>query len=284
MWMAGSPLVQRVRDSGSSFAWAIRLAPATTREGLAAFYLFCRSLDDLADTPGLPLAQRQEALARWHGAILGEEAWPDPAVGTVLDRAALPRACLEEIFAGVCMDLPPGLVAPDTETLKTYCRRVAGEVGRGIIHLLGAEGEAVEQFALVSGEAIQLVNILRDVVEDAGAGRLYLPAPLLRDHGIPPAEQTPQGVLTHPALPAVCAALAVQAQDRHAEARHLLTALPQATRRRLGPAVTMLATYDVLLQRLQRRGWDRSILGTAPPLPRLYLIALALKGRLWGGE
>jgi phytoene synthase len=63
----------------------------------------------------------------------------------------------------------------DEAELIRYAFYVAGTVGLMMSDLLGATDPAAKKFALDLGIAMQLTNILRDVAEDASAGRQYLP-------------------------------------------------------------------------------------------------------------
>ena len=66
------------------------------------------------------------------------------------------------------------------------------------------------QLAHHLGRALQLTNILRDIDEDAGIGRLYLPREALLQAGITSTD--PLAVIADPALPSVCAPLVERAQ------------------------------------------------------------------------
>lgn len=75
------------------------------------------------------------------------------------------------------------LVLADIPDLKAYCYVVAGIVGELLteLFLLGREGllpiaPFLRQRAATFGEALQLVNILKDSAVDASEGRSYLPA------------------------------------------------------------------------------------------------------------
>jgi phytoene synthase len=65
------------------------------------------------------------------------------------------------------------------EELLEYCYLVASTVGLLTCPILGHEPEA-PQYGIALGRAMQMTNILRDVGEDARAGRIYLPAEDLR--------------------------------------------------------------------------------------------------------
>ena len=61
------------------------------------------------------------------------------------------------------------------EELRLYCYRVASAVGLICIEIFGYTNPAARIYAEKLGIAFQLTNILRDVKEDAGRGRIYLP-------------------------------------------------------------------------------------------------------------
>ena len=170
---------------------------------------------------------------------------------------------------GMKMDLGDGLRAPPFDELEVYCDRVAGAVGLLSIRAFGAGGPHAEAFALALGTALQLTNILRDLVEDAGRDRLYLPRELLDDAGI--GEGSPKDVLRHPAIPEVCGALARIADGRFDAAQ---AALGNCDRRALRPAVVMMMHYRRLLAALERRGWTRLDMPVRISTPAKILIAL----------
>lgn len=279
-----SALVERVRRAGTSFYWAIRLLPAERREAMAALYLFCRAVDDIADGPGAPDTKRA-ALAAWSAWAEGRGACPDDALGPPLEQArqrfTLPQAPFSAIIDGVAMDLPPGMVGPAWADLERYCGGVAGAVGLLSVRVFGAvPSPAADAFALTTGEALQFTNILRDLAADAAIGRLYLPREVLAEAGVPLAE--PETVLAHPGLPHACSALADLAETRYLSALAQLRALPPADRRALRPAVVMLALYRGVLKRLTRRGWEAGALHRRPPpASRLGTLGTVLRYRLF---
>ena len=53
-----------VRNSGSSFYWAMRVLPRPKRMAMYAIYAFCRIVDDIADGPGRE-SEKIERLLFW---------------------------------------------------------------------------------------------------------------------------------------------------------------------------------------------------------------------------
>ena len=86
----------------------------------------------------------------------------------------MPPAYLHAVIDGVEMDLDAVHYAVFAD-LYPYCYRVASAVGLACIHIWGFTGEQAKVYAEAAGVAFQLTNILRDLGEDAGRGRVYLP-------------------------------------------------------------------------------------------------------------
>ncbi len=256
----------------------MRLLPARRRWAMHVLYAYCRVLDDLADD--LPPAEGAAGLAAWRALVhrlpqVDADAPPlARALAPVMTAYDLPRQELEALLDGMVMDVAGPVVAPDRETLRLYCRRVAGSVGVLSVRIFGVPGTRADAFAEALGEALQLTNILRDVAEDGARGRVYLPAPLLQAHGV--TDRSPAATLAHPALGAVRAALAAEAEAAYARACHLL---PAGDRRRLRPALAMLVVYRHVLRTMAARGWSDLTPPPRPgPGPRLAALVAGVTG------
>ena len=145
---------------------------------MVVFYAFCRTLDDLADAPGVPDEHRRLLLDSWrHGLLHGFDK-PTTLQQQVLalrDRGAFPTSCLTAIIDGCRMDLQPQRFQT-WEDLSAYVWQVACAVGLVSIRLFGCTDPRSERYAVALGRALQLTNILRDLREDlANGGRIYLP-------------------------------------------------------------------------------------------------------------
>ncbi|NDC64041.1 MAG: squalene/phytoene synthase family protein [Planctomycetia bacterium] len=173
-----------LRRSGSSFHLPIRLLPAEKRRGTTALYAFCRRADDIVDDAS-DAAVARSRLDAFEGALDAALAGATPAAGPVDDvvlralvdtvrRFAVPVEHLHEIIAGVRMDLDRAAYGTFAE-VELYCRRVAGAVGLAAIHIWGFRTPEAIPASHACGLAFQLTNILRDIPEDLGRGRIYLP-------------------------------------------------------------------------------------------------------------
>lgn len=258
--MKGNPdmdawIERRVRRSGSSFFWAMRLLPLPRRRAIYALYAFCREVDDIADGPR-PEGDKHRLLDEWRLAIdMIADGKPPPqplaaALAVHIRSFDLPIKDLVAVIDGCRMDASGCMIRPSMATLDLYCDRVSSSVGRMAVRIFGAVCDPV---AFHQGRALQLTNILRDVGEDARSGRLYLPDELLTDHGID-GEDIP-AILANPALSDVCRALGRIARDHYRAAR---TAMADGPKQAMRPARTMLALYEPILDRLERSGWPSS--------------------------
>jgi phytoene synthase len=171
-----------------NFAYGIRLLPTPQRRAMSALYAFSRRVDDIGDGPLEPgaketrLEETRALLARIKAGEVAEDDTDPVAVG--LTHAArhfpIPLGGLDELIDGVLMDVR-GRTYETWDDLKSYCRCVAGAIGRLSLGVFGTEPgargiERASEYADTLGLALQLTNILRDIREDAEGGRTYLPA------------------------------------------------------------------------------------------------------------
>jgi len=243
-----------VRDSGTSFYWAMRLLPRRKREAMYAVYAFCREVDDIADAPGLPL-EKLDRLADWRVEIerlySGRPTNPvSLALAEPTERFGLRKETFLAVVEGMEIDSAERVRMTTIGALEDYCDRVACAVGRLSNRVFGVDDALGEPVAVSLGQALQLTNILRDLAEDAALDRLYVPNDMLKAYDIPWADA--RRTLTHPRFFEVCNELAAIAAERYAEAK---IALSHCDSRQIRPARLMMENYQRILKKLVRRGW-----------------------------
>jgi phytoene synthase len=239
--------------SGSSFYAAMRILPREQREAMFQIYSFCRQVDDIADSDG-PRPDRLAAIQQWRDDIDALYQGHPPQrlqdyVGSVR-RFGLKREDFLAIIDGMEMDIPQDIRAPDFATLDLYCDRVASAVGRLSVRVFGLpENDGVE-LAHHLGRALQLTNILRDIDEDAGIGRLYLPLEALLHAGI--TSNDPLKVITEPGLPKVCVPLIERARSHFEKSDEIMK---RNSRRAVRAPRIMSKYYRTILDLLVVRGF-----------------------------
>ena len=262
-----------VRAAGTSFYRGMAVLEPDRRHAMYSIYAFCRMVDDIADEE-TPLADKLPRLGAWRNRIdaLYHDQADDPVTRVLLlatRKFDLRRQDFLDMIDGMQMDAEEIIVAPDMKKLDLYCDRVAVSVGRLSVRAFGDASADADNVAHALGRALQLTNILRDVAEDAGRDRLYLPQEYLAAEGVP---ADPHAALAHAALPAVCRRLAALANGYFCDAD---AAMAQCDPRAMWPARLMGATYAALLGRLEAAGWaDPS---QRVRLPKWQKIWLALR-------
>ena len=177
------------REHARTFYFASHVLGPSVQRDAYAVYACCRSIDDAVDRA----AARGEAvrpevageiLERAYGAG-GERAGEEwmPAFRETAIRKKIRKKWFEDLAVGVAGDAGP-VDLQSWEELDLYCYRVAGTVGLMMMRVFGLEDESAEPRALDLGRGMQLTNILRDVAEDAAAGRIYLPARERAEYGV----------------------------------------------------------------------------------------------------
>ncbi len=178
-----------------NFAYGIRLLPTDKRNAMSALYAFSRRVDDIGDGTLPPevkekrLGETRALLARISAGDI-EEDDTDPVAVALSDAARrfpIPLGGLDELIDGVLMDVHEATYET-WDDLKVYCRCVAGAIGRLSLGVFGMpsgarDADRAPEYADTLGLALQLTNILRDIREDAGNGRTYLPAEDLAKFG-----------------------------------------------------------------------------------------------------
>jgi len=249
--------------SGSSFYAAMRLLPGPERAAMFAIYAFCRVVDDVADEPGPTPDERRAELDRWRADVAGLFAGsPAPRIAHLdehVRRFGLREADFLAIVDGMEMDVGAPIIAPEYATLDLYCDRVASAVGRLSVKIFGMPDGPGETLAYHLGRALQLTNILRDLDEDAGMGRLYLPAEALAAAGIE--SRDPVTVISDPRIDTACRWVAEKAHEQYALADAVLKTRPAG---RIRSPRLMREVYQQILRETEAVGW-------APPRTRVSL-------------
>ena len=239
--------------SGSSFYAAMRILPRDQREAMFQIYSFCRQVDDIADSDG-PRPERLAALQQWRDDIDAlYHGHPPPRLQDYVASVktfGLKREDFLAIVDGMEMDVPQDIRAPDLATLDLYCDRVASAVGRLSVRVFGLPEEDGILLAHHLGRALQLTNILRDIDEDAGLGRLYLPREGLLLAGI--TSDDPQKVIADRALPKVCLPLAERAKKHFEKSDEIMK---RNSRRVVRAPRIMSKYYRAILDLLLARGF-----------------------------
>lgn len=230
-----------------NFSYGIRLLPMPKRKAMCAVYAMARRIDDIGDGD-MPPSGKQAALAEIRKQLEGLPGDAGDPVAVALDDAAarydLPLDEFGQLIDGCEMDVN-GTSYQTLDDLVGYCRRVAGSIGRLSLSVFGTRyPESAVPRAEALGVALQITNILRDVVEDRSMGRVYLPQEHAERVGCAPDLSGPPDKLAE-----LIAFETPHARDWFARGLELL---PLLDRRSRGCVAAMAGIYRRLLHRIER--------------------------------
>ena len=245
---------QTARREAGNFYHAFRVLPRSQRKAICALYAFLRLTDDLGDGPGSTEEKRALLLdwrQRFERALDGDYSHPlHPAFHHTVRVHAIPAQYLHDVIDGVEMDLNTQTYATFAD-LYQYCYRVASAVGLACIHIWGFEDERAKDHAEKAGIAFQLTNILRDLLEDASRGRVYLPVEDLDRFGYS-AEKLASGTRDD-CFRSLMRFQIERARHYYDVSQPLTGLLPPAGR---AVFLVMTRTYRGLLDAMERRDYD----------------------------
>ena len=236
------------RQSKSNLALAFISLGRERRRDITIFYAFCRVIDDIADSSELDVAEKRGRLTAWRKMLrTPRPAEPPlaPEVRSLIDKYSLSPSMLEEIIAGVEMDLR-SVRYPTFEELRVYCYRVASAVGLVSIEIFGYRNARCREYAINLGLALQMTNIIRDVWKDFQAGRIYLPQEDLARFHYSEADLAKRQYNEH-----FLQLMEFEASRAREFFSRALAELPPEDRRAMAPAEIMASIYRALLRRIE---------------------------------
>jgi phytoene synthase len=267
------------RREARNFYYSFLALPRDKRNALSAVYAFMRHADDLSDDESRSPLERMQRLSdwleSWHAVEAGTPS-TDPVFVALADaqqRYSIPSKLLDQLVEGTSMDVRSAqaeayereygaarvtaattMRMPQTfAELYRYCYLVASVVGLVCIRIYGYDDPRAEELAERCGIAFQLTNIIRDVKEDAGRGRVYFPQEDLARFGIAPEEFMDPEALQQPRLKPLLDFEAGRARKYYEAADELLPLIHEDSRAALW---VMVSIYRRLLERIAEMNYD----------------------------
>ncbi|RKT76856.1 phytoene synthase [Terracoccus luteus] len=183
------------REFGTTYYWGTVLLPPERRRHVYAVYALCRLADDIVDAPGATgdeqvaaTAERLHAFAREFRRVADGGTTDDPviaAVGHSVRTCDIPSECFDRFFGAMAQDLTQTTYG-GWDDLLGYMDGSAAVIGEMMLPVLRPSSSEAVAPAQSLGLAFQLTNFLRDIGEDLGRGRVYVPQEDLRRFGADP--------------------------------------------------------------------------------------------------
>lgn len=186
-----------IKEGSKSFALASRVLPPPLRDDASMLYAWCRYCDDVIDGQvmghgqledyRIGQADRLDELRAQTASALSGEPTDNPVfsgLARVVKTHEIDHKHPFELLKGFEMDASER-VYETLDDILDYSYHVAGVVGVMMANIMGVRGAATLDRASDLGLAFQLTNIARDVVDDAKAGRVFVPQTVLLRRGAP---------------------------------------------------------------------------------------------------
>ena len=265
------------RTRAKNFYYSFVLLSSEQRRAMCAIYAYMRYCDDLSDDESN--TDRAGSIARWHSDLqqaLSGKGLPEhplwPAFHDTVERFRIPHQYFYDMIEGVSSDLEPRRLQTFPE-LYDYCYKVASVVGLTIIHIFGFESAEALPLAEKCGVAFQLTNIIRDVKEDVGLNRVYLPAEDLERFKVPESDLGASKPTA--AFLELMRFEASRARQYYNESRPLLGLIHKKSRSSLW---ALIEIYSKLLERIEAANYD--VLSQRVRLSSVEKAGIVMKGFL----
>lgn len=245
---------QIARRTGKNFYYSFLMMPRAKRQAMCAIYAFMRRSDDIADSTANP-AVASEGLRQWRATVdaaLRGETSSEPTLPALVDtvkRYGIEPRYFHELLDGTEMDQRVTRYE-SFEDVYRYCYHVASVVGLIVLPVFGYQDQAALVPAEACGIAFQLTNILRDVKEDAGLGRIYLPREDLKRFGVEEADI--MSSQTTPQFIELMKFEAARAREYYAKAVPLLDMIEPDSR---GTLAVMIGIYGGILDKIEKQDY-----------------------------
>jgi phytoene synthase len=175
---------------GANFSVGFRFLPAHKKRAVYAAYAWCRWADDIADEgeQDAASAERLRALDSWQRELdncyTGHPSHPITlALADTLHSFAIPKSAFVALIDGCRQDMVKTRYGTFAELLA-YCELVASSISDISLSIYGYKSPAALDYGKSLATALQLTNVTRDIGDDLGRDRIYVPAEELERFGI----------------------------------------------------------------------------------------------------
>ena len=239
----------------SSFYWGMKILNKDKREAMFVLYAFCKKADTIADNKDLKERKKKkiEKLKKEVNEIFQNKLKNNfnKILKNNIDKYKIKKKYFLDIIKGCEMDIDNKMICPNKKNFNLYCYRVAGAVGLISLKIFGENTQKSKSFGLHLAKALQITNILRDINQDKKMGRMYIPKEMLNNVGIK--SNNINFIIKNKNFPKACIRLSKQAEIAFDKANKDLLF---CSKKNLKAAIVMMNTYELLLKKLKKKGWE----------------------------
>lgn len=174
-------------EHGANFSVGFRFLPRRKRQAVYAAYAWCRVADDIADDEG-DSGEKLAVLDQWQSELdacyAGRPSHPITiALADALQHFDIPKSAFVALIDGCRQDMFKTRYETFDELLQ-YCELVAWSISDISLAIYGYKTPAALDHGRNLASALQLTNVTRDIGDDLGRNRVYLPQDELRRFGV----------------------------------------------------------------------------------------------------
>ncbi len=245
------------RAHSRTYYFSTRFFPPEVRPHVHALYAFMRYADEIVDNPGAISLEGQlaalEAFEEETLAAVGGERVPNPVLRAYANTVRVRGIDPEDIAAFMqSMKMDTRVFRyPTYGDLELYTYGSAAVVGLMMCRVVGVADKRADAHAEALGTAMQLTNFLRDIGEDWGRGRVYLPLEDLERFGYAE-EYLGEGVVDERFVALVRFEIR-RTRELYALADEGMGYIPRGRRY---PIVVARELYAAILDRIEAQGYD----------------------------
>ncbi|MCM3610077.1 phytoene/squalene synthase family protein [Planococcus sp. MERTA32b] len=220
-----------IAANSKSFYKSFSMLPKEKRKAVWAIYAFCRTVDDIVDEGADPVRELSLFKQEFNDFLAGNFDGENPmwvALSDVFRNYDMDDEAYASMIAGQEMDL---LMKPykTVDDVLDYSYHVASSVGLMLLPVLApGKTEILKEGAIALGYAMQITNILRDIDEDLGLGRVYLPSDLMAKYNLN--EEDLRRKTVTPAFVSVWEEMATEAEYYYQKAFETINEYPVSSR------------------------------------------------------
>lgn len=263
---------KKLIESGSNFSFAFKMLNPAQQQALTAVYAFCREVDDTVDEASdSSLASKK--ITWWCSEI--DRVYQNKAqhpIGIALEESVqnfnLEKKYFDQMLHGMKMDLM--YFGYETfEDLIVYCHCVASTAGLLAAGIFGFTDKGTLEYAKTLGLALQWINMIRDLGEDADRGRVYFPEVELKKFYL-----TPEKIIQKKDSENLRSFLLFQAERARNFYKKAISFLPICDRYKQRPGIIMAEIYFSLLNEIQKQDFaifENSI--TLPAMKKIFIVS-----------
>ena len=164
-----------LKKKSKSFYFASIFLSRDCFTNCSQLYNFCRIVDDIADNN---YKNKKFLLKNIYKSVTSPDTFDSKYVSEIkplIKLNIINKACLKELIYGVILDTKNKISILDKSELINSAYYVAGTVGIMMAKILNTQNKYAYRYAVDLGIAMQLTNIMRDIIEDASINRVYYP-------------------------------------------------------------------------------------------------------------